>query len=50
MVYARKIPVWWVSLLSNETKRRHNQRAPEVVAFIREKTYTLPITLKEGLE
>jgi hypothetical protein len=50
MVYTRKIPVWWVSLLSNEKKRRHHQRAPEVVAFIREKTYTSPITLKEGLD
>lgn len=39
MVYTQKIPVWWVSLLSNEKKRRHNQRAPEVVAFIRENVH-----------
>ena len=28
---------------------KHNQKAPEDVAFIREKTYTLPITLGRGL-
>ena len=28
---------------------KHNQKAPEDVAFIREKTYTLPITLARGL-
>ena len=28
---------------------RHNQKVPEDVTFIREKTYTLPITLERGL-
>jgi hypothetical protein len=28
---------------------KHNQKAPEDVTFIREKTYTLPITLARGL-
>ena len=32
-----------------EKWRKHDQRAPENVAFIREKTYTLPITLARGL-
>ena len=37
-------------MLSKDNKeRKHNQRAPEDVAFIREKTYTLPITLARGL-
>ena len=27
---------------------RHNQKVPEDVTFIREKTYTLPITLESG--
>ena len=29
---------------------KHNQKAPEDVTFIREKTYTLPITLASRLE
>ena len=29
--------------------RKHNQKAPEEMSFIREKTYTLPITLARGL-
>ena len=28
---------------------KHNPKAPEDVTFIREKTYTLPITLARGL-
>ena len=31
------------------SSRKHNQKAPEDMSFIREKTYTLPITLARGL-
>ena len=31
------------------SSRKHNQKAPEDTSFIREKTYTLPITLARGL-
>ena len=34
---------------SLQSRRKHSQKAPEDVAFIREKTYTLPITLARGL-
>ena len=34
-----------VGKLAVEIEGKHNQRAPEDIAFIREKTYTLPITL-----
>ena len=33
----------------NSKERKHNLKASEDVAFIREKTYTLPITLARGL-
>ena len=31
------------------SSRKHNQKAPEDISFIREKTYTLPITLEREL-
>ena len=31
------------------SSQKHNQKAPEDMSFIREKTYTLPITLARGL-
>ena len=35
---------------ARQTKvEKHDQKAPEDVTFIREKTYTLPITLARGL-
>ena len=38
-------------MLSQKEKRsKHYRRAPEDVAFIREFTYTVPITLEEGFE
>ena len=37
-------------MLSKKKKwREHDQKVPEDVAFIRELTYALPITLEEGL-
>ena len=39
----------WGKAHKESSSRKHNQKAPEDMSFIREKTYTLPITLARGL-
>ena len=39
----------WGKAHEESSSRKHNQKAPEDMSFIREKTYTLPITLARGL-